>query len=696
MREPDGVGLPLITPAVIATMLCALVPSIGNCVTFNVGEIEGAFDSSLSLGAQWRLSARDPALVSQANGGTNGSTLTDISDGGTGDGSTNTDDGNLNYNRGLISSTFKGTHELSLSHGLYGLFIRGTYFLDSQNYDQETDRVRETTSIVNSPRLAGLYGGLNLLAQNGLLDTSRFPTTTIVEINDTYRISTDAEEAAGKDSQLLDAFISGGLDIGNHPLDVRIGRQVVSWGESTFIQNGINVINPIDVPAIRLPGAELKEALLPVNMLWAAFGVTENLTLEAFYQFDWQKTQVDEPGTYFATNDFVGNGGRFITISGLDECSDNPTACTYPNTVTRTADREADEGGQFGLALRWFSPTFNNSELGFYAINYHSRRPLISAIAGSYDDNAFITALLNNINFFLTNSIPLSSAVTPSLIAAQHNTLQPGTGDYFLEYPEDIRLLGLSLNSSIDTLGIAIGAELSVRPNAPIQIDDQELLQAALSSSDTLVQQAVQQAIAINLVSPTEASAASGNGRQGPNSQYVSVFGTVDQGDRITGYIEKEVLQAQMTAIKLFGPMLGVSQWALVGEVGFTHINLPEKNILLTDAPGTPDDGQRTTQTGFGDDFSWGYRLRARFDFNNFLNGWNMTNTVSLAHDVNGNTPLPISNFVEDRKAFEVSLDFDRQNTYSIGLTYASFWGAGERNLISDRDFAALTCRYTL
>jgi hypothetical protein len=245
-------------------------------------------------------------------------------------------------------------------------------------------------------------------------------------------------------------------------------------------------------------------------------------------------------------------------------------------------------------------------------------------------------------------------------------------------------------------LGIAIGAELSVRPNAPIQIDDQELLQAALSSSDTLVQQAVQQAIAINLVSPTEASAASGNGRQGPNSQYVSVFGTVDQGDRITGYIEKEVLQAQMTAIKLFGPMLGVSQWALVGEVGFTHINLPEKNILLTDAPGTPDDGQRTTQTGFGDDFSWGYRLRARFDFNNFLNGWNMTNTVSLAHDVNGNTPLPISNFVEDRKAFEVSLDFDRQNTYSIGLTYASFWGAGERNLISDRDFAALTCRYTL
>jgi len=43
--------------------------------------------------------------------------------------------------------------------------------------------------------------------------------------------------------------------------DVRLGRQVISWGESTFIPNGINVINPIDVARLRTPGSELREAL---------------------------------------------------------------------------------------------------------------------------------------------------------------------------------------------------------------------------------------------------------------------------------------------------------------------------------------------------------------------------------------------------------------------------------------------------
>jgi len=42
---------------------------------------------------------------------------------------------------------------------------------------------------------------------------------------------------------------------------------VVSWGESTFIQGGMNVINPVDVSKLRVAGAELKEAFNGVNMI---------------------------------------------------------------------------------------------------------------------------------------------------------------------------------------------------------------------------------------------------------------------------------------------------------------------------------------------------------------------------------------------------------------------------------------------
>ena len=43
-----------------------------------------------------------------------------------------------------------------------------------------------------------------------------------------------------------------GFDVGDNAGDVRFGNQVLSWGESTFIQGGINTINPIDVsPFVR-------------------------------------------------------------------------------------------------------------------------------------------------------------------------------------------------------------------------------------------------------------------------------------------------------------------------------------------------------------------------------------------------------------------------------------------------------------
>jgi hypothetical protein len=138
--------------------------------------------------------------------------------------SVNGDDGNLNYDDGdLFSNAFKITSEMSLNIRDSGAFVRATYFYDFENEGKDV-------------------------------------------------LSDLAQDKVGSEFKLLDAFVFHNFAISDTSNgSVRFGRQVVSWGESTFIQNGINVINPIDVAKLRVAGAELKEAFLPVDSLWASF-----------------------------------------------------------------------------------------------------------------------------------------------------------------------------------------------------------------------------------------------------------------------------------------------------------------------------------------------------------------------------------------------------------------------------------------
>ena len=108
--------------------------------------------------------------------------------------------------------------------------------------------------------------------------------------------------------------------MGNVAIDVRLGSHVLNWGESTFIQNGINAINPFDVSKLRLPGSELREGLLPVPMVSASVALTYTLSVEGFYQIDWEKTWIDPVGSYFSVTDYVGPGAEraVIAIPGLD------------------------------------------------------------------------------------------------------------------------------------------------------------------------------------------------------------------------------------------------------------------------------------------------------------------------------------------------------------------------------------------
>jgi hypothetical protein len=578
-------------PLAVSLASTLAAPAFG--VTFNIGEIEGQFDSSMSIGASWSVRGADPDLVGTRNGGKASSQ--------TGD------DGRLNFKRGeTFSKIFKGIHDLELKYGDTGVFVRGKYWYDFE-----------------------------------LKDESRL----LYDISDSNR----KEGAQSSGAQILDAFVYHNYAIGEQPGSVRLGKQVVSWGESTFILNSINSINPVDVAAFRRPGAEIKEGLIPVNMFYVAQSLTENLSAEVFYQLEWDQTIVDNCGTFFSLDVLADGCTDRLAVNGSDFGGPGSSGYRY---VGRAGDKDARDSGQYGIALRWFSPELD-TEFGFYTMNYHSRTPSLSYIAGQ--------------NTFLQDS----------------SVQNPATGEmfakYYLEYPEDIRLHGVSFSTTVGSASVA--GELSYRPNMPMQINTTDLTLGAVAQGP------LAQALGVNTNLPI----------------YTSGHAQFGSGENLKGYDRKPLTQAQVTVTQFFDQVMGASRLTLVGEVGYSHIsNLGENELRFGRAPefgagafptnslctgiansANPDE---CNSKGFYTTTSWGYRARAILDYSDVFAGINLKPNVSWSHDVDGYGPT----FNEGNKAISLGLDADYQNTYTASLSYTDFFG-GEYNTNIDRDFVALS-----
>ena len=120
-----------------------------------------------------------------------------------------------------------------------------------------------------------------------------------------------------------------------------------------------------------------------------------------------------------------------------------------------------------------------------------------------------------------------------------------------------------------------------------------------------------------------------------------------------------------------------------------------------TDTSGGPDfltgafRNPITLTDGFPTPFSWGYRLAARADYNNaFSSPFTLSPRFAFAHDVNGTTPGPGGNFIEGRQSLTLGVEANYLNEWSFDVSYTRFSGAGNFNLIHDRDFVAFTARY--
>ena len=674
---------------------------------FSDGAFQGSLDTTLSHGMTIRVQKRDAELAADTNG----------------------NDGNLNYDRGIVSNTSKFTTDLDFGVGDFGAFVRATGFIDFEN-------------------------------QNGTRERTR--------------LSDAALDRVGKDVEVLDAYVTGTFDVRDAVVDVRLGKHVLNWGESTFIPNGINAINHFDVSKLRRPGAELREALLPVTMASVAVAPTDTLSMEGFYQLDWEKTEIDPVGSYFSSTDYVGPGAREAVISdvancfapGVDEDCRTTEGDRYSGfgpltrainadlraitglplladpdpdfaTVLRGPDRSPDDSGQWGVALRYLAENLNDTEFGLYAMNYHSRLPIVGAqtsrpealqgalaaanavsAPGSHTRSAIRSSVAEAIRAVVMGGVEAglidpahAEAVIESQIEEQieqgavdeavgglagvlaidrYTDREARSGEYFLEYPEDIQLWGVSFNTSLGTSGWALQGEYSLRPDAPLQRAERTVLGEGLAP----VIGAVGLAACASNPSMQDCPRNPADGQPLPPQFFLERLNThvgAYRPRKVQGHVERDVSQFQATATKVFGPVLGADGLVFLTEVALMHVHdMPDKD---TEPLESPAGGVLATEDADADATSWGYRMAARLDYSNAVGSINLFPYAQFLHDVHGNSPAPSGPFVQGRTALTLGLRADYLSRWQADIGYTRY--AGDGNELSDRDFISASIKYS-
>lgn len=655
-------------------LLGAAIPA--QAVNFQFDELDISIETALSATTGVRTSSRDRDLIGKANNipGTN------ANNGTRGAFSANGDDGNLNYDKwDFFFSRFGLTSDITVRHGNFGVFLRPSYLWD--------------------PRLV----------HDDFADRGDYGPGRVRSLDDLRRKNDDVVNEVADNAELFDAYFFGRFELFDRNVAFKIGRQVLNWGESTFVRNGINSIIPVNANRA-FPGAEVKEIFIPSSMAWVGFDLTQNVSLEAFWQLEHESTIPFATGTYFSTSDISGPGAQDAQLS-FGKCDENlpavnpadptaencgPTGGTFP----RASSSEPDDYNQFGGRLSFYIPELNNMELSFYAMRYNSRLPLLAGTTASEGNLA----------------VPPVGA--PCSVAL----LQPGqpgcvglgeSASYQLVYPERIDLYGISFNTYSNLLGVSLQGEYSVKRDQPLNIAGTDLIMFALGLDGA--------------TSPS----VPGNTDGCITAVCRSGFAEFQPGAYFEGFDRFDVHQVDLGFTKIMGPgqflnKIGADQIALIGEVAATYVDdLPSSGELpfggsgdyapaLTDgalATGNPAQDKRA----YGDELSWGYRLLASMRYNSVFNIVNVVPSVRFFHDVDGTTPSPLGNFTEENKLVGLNVTVEYQDKLEFGGGYTVFWGGenstlgqtdpgqiGTRvdgsttnNLSADRDFASLFVRYT-
>jgi hypothetical protein len=624
--------------------------------SFADNEISGSIDSTVSYGQLWRVQGQDK-------------TNNDI----------NTNDGNRNFNTGLVSEVFKITTDMEVTYQNYGAFVRGTAFYDTQIMDKRNNYY--DTSLAYQP------------GQN-------------VPKDDSFTRGT--RHSAGRNAEILDAYVYGNWDVADMPVGVRFGKQVFNWGEGLFYRGGVNTTNPVDAGKFRLPGAEVKEVLVPVEALSFSVGLTDSISMDAFYQFNWKETAIDPVGTFFSETDLFGEGGNTAynnfagtTLApamagynslaagafGAPALAGARAAGLYQNGVNTSfgnilkvadvsSDLNAKNDGQYGLSFKYIAEELNSTEFGAYLVNYHAKEPTIYADLNGYT-GVNVNGLAGAVGG-LTNAVGFATVDILGSTQAKR------------EYAEDIRMYGLSFNTTLNETSVF--GELSYRPNLPIGI---------AATNDLLGDLVIQGAKLAN-----NSGLIPGSGTAIISGEQISRDGSASNYRRV------ESFNLSLGAIHNFGNVISFDSLFGVAELASEHLrgdSLEYTGVRATANPFAPATYTRCisgrANTSYSTDMamakqdcassdSYGYTLVLSGTWNDVYAGVNISPFTVFKHDFQGNSHQT-GNFIEDRKAYTVGLRASYLNSLEAEVQYTEFMGGGQSNSGRDRDNIGVNVKYS-
>jgi len=249
----------------------------------------------------------------------------------------NGNDGDSNFQHGIVGNLFEAVPVLDIRDGNFGAHFSGQLY-------------------INTP-----YLGTNQNNQPGTFNS--------IYVNKNTDFTSGTRNINGENAQFLDAFAYGKhMFSDGQSLQVKIGRQTLFWGQSLFFAgNGISGGQaPIDIISAQdLINPQAQQIFLPVGQAVVTYQPFSGFTIQGYYQFEWEHDIFQGAGAYFNPTDTLDKGAQSIVFGGGNAA---------PSTILlRDNDLEPEgQNGQFGLSVQ---DEVGNFDLGLYGLRFDAKAP---------------------------------------------------------------------------------------------------------------------------------------------------------------------------------------------------------------------------------------------------------------------------------------------------------------------------------
>lgn len=461
----------------------------------------------------------------------------------------------------------------------------------------------------------------------------------------------------GGRARILEAYGYGDWYIGSQSsLDLRVGRQLVAWGQSLFFSGIALAQSRADATVSFVPGADVKSILLPTNQIAMRLGLTTDWTLLAYYKLEFAATELFPEGDYFSPADAIGPGATFVygsanPLAGAGSCNgliQNLHITNIPvnggpgvenlvcnvlglaggldNAVpfipaVRGPDLKPSNGGQYGVGTEYqITPI---TTLGLYYLRYDDNNPAVQLNVGYAP--------------FTTGAVPLTTQIIN----------QPVPVSYNVKYFDGIHLFGLAYSTVLGPFNIA--GEINYRDGI-----------------DTPVATTIS-----GVVSPV--------------------------------YTRAKMTQALLSALYVTNPNLYFDDFVFTGEVGDIYVNSVDR---VAPSPGIEPFGNGRTL--FYSRNSWAFETLMIPTRHNVFDGWDLSTPIGFSMLVKGNPAMAGAFgalYGEGDTRLNIGITLRYLQNLKIGIGYNFFFGDPNKtigasllkaNPYVDRDYATLNIAYNL